>query len=90
MNAETMKLYKEENINMYGSCLPLLVQMPLLLRLLSRAGQCDRAAPGALGMAAKSGAVADPWHILPILIIASMFLVQFITPSPGMDPRSGA
>ncbi|HEY9125715.1 MAG TPA: membrane protein insertase YidC, partial [Acidobacteriaceae bacterium] len=30
MNAETMKLYKEEGINMYGSCLPLLVQMPLL------------------------------------------------------------
>jgi len=25
-------------------------------------------------------------HILPILIIVSMFLVQFITPSPGMDP----
>jgi YidC/Oxa1 family membrane protein insertase len=31
--------------------------------------------------------VADPLHILPILIIASMFLVQFITPSPGMDPN---
>jgi YidC/Oxa1 family membrane protein insertase len=31
-------------------------------------------------------AVADPLHILPVLIIASMFLVQFLTPSPGMDP----
>ena len=28
----------------------------------------------------------DPLHILPILIIVSMFLVQFLTPSPGMDP----
>jgi YidC/Oxa1 family membrane protein insertase len=25
-------------------------------------------------------------HVLPIIIIASMFLVQFITPAPGMDP----
>ncbi|HEU5458793.1 MAG TPA: membrane protein insertase YidC, partial [Terracidiphilus sp.] len=28
----------------------------------------------------------DPTHILPILIIISMFLTQYITPSPGMDP----
>src|SRR5208337_3112890 len=28
----------------------------------------------------------DPLHILPILIIISMFLVQFLTPSPSMDP----
>ena len=28
----------------------------------------------------------DPWHILPILVIISMFLTQYLTPSPGMDP----
>jgi YidC/Oxa1 family membrane protein insertase len=28
----------------------------------------------------------DPYYILPILIIITMFLVQYITPSPGMDP----
>src|ERR1700744_4246433 len=28
----------------------------------------------------------DPTHILPILIILTMFLTQYITPSPGMDP----
>jgi YidC/Oxa1 family membrane protein insertase len=28
----------------------------------------------------------DPHYILPILIIGTMFLVQFITPAPGMDP----
>jgi YidC/Oxa1 family membrane protein insertase len=27
----------------------------------------------------------DPLHILPIFIIASMSLTQFITPQPGMD-----
>jgi len=27
----------------------------------------------------------DPTHVLPILIIITMFLTQFITPSPQMD-----
>ena len=29
MNTEMMALYKAENVNMYGSCLPMLIQMPL-------------------------------------------------------------
>ncbi len=29
MNAEMMDLYKTEGVNMYGSCLPMLIQMPL-------------------------------------------------------------
>ena len=28
----------------------------------------------------------DPLYILPGIILVSMFLVQFLTPSPGMDP----
>jgi len=85
MNAETMKLYSEEGINMYGGCLPLLVQMPLFFayyRVLANVIELRQASWGWL----PNLAVADPLHILPILIIASMFLVQFITPSPGMDP----
>ena len=30
---------------------------------------------------------ADPYHILPILMVVSQFLVQFYTPSPGVDPQ---
>jgi len=85
MNAETMKLYKDEGINMYGSCLPLLVQMPLLYgyyRVLGNVIELRQAHWFWL----PNLAISDPLHILPIVIIASMFLVQFITPSPGMDP----
>ena len=28
----------------------------------------------------------DPLHILPVFIIGTMCLTQFITPSPGVDP----
>ncbi|MGA2351172.1 MAG: membrane protein insertase YidC [Terracidiphilus sp.] len=65
MNAEMMDLYKTEGVNMYGSCLPMLIQMPLFFAYFR---------------------LPDPLHILPILIIISMFLTQYITPSPGMDP----
>jgi YidC/Oxa1 family membrane protein insertase len=85
MNTETMALYKREGINMYGSCLPLLVQMPLLYgyyRVLGNVIELRQAHWGWL----PNLAVSDPLHILPIVIILSMFLVQFITPSPGMDP----
>lgn len=85
MNAETMKLYKDEGINMYGGCLPMLVQMPLFFayyRVLLNAIELRQATWGWL----PNLAAADPLHILPVIIIASMFLVQFITPSPGMDP----
>jgi YidC/Oxa1 family membrane protein insertase len=86
MNTEMMALYKEENVNMYGGCLPLLIQMPLFFayyRVLANVIELRQAHWYWL----HDLSVADPLHILPILIIASMFLVQFITPSPGMDPN---
>ena len=33
INAETMALYKEHNVNPFASCLPLLLQMPILFSL---------------------------------------------------------
>jgi YidC/Oxa1 family membrane protein insertase len=87
MNVETMDLYKREGINMYGSCLPILVQMPLFYgyyRVLANVIELRQASWGWL----PNLAVADPHTIkvLPIIIIVSMFTVQWITPSPGMDP----
>jgi YidC/Oxa1 family membrane protein insertase len=86
MNSEMMALYKQENVNMYGGCLPLLIQMPLFFayyRVLANVIELRQAHWGWL----TDLSVADPLHVLPILIIASMFAVQFITPSPGMDPN---
>jgi YidC/Oxa1 family membrane protein insertase len=85
MNQETMQLYKDEGINMYGSCLPILVQMPLFFayyRVLANVIELRQATWGWLPNLAS----ADPYHVLPVIIIASMFLVQFLTPAPGMDP----
>jgi YidC/Oxa1 family membrane protein insertase len=85
MNAEMMTLYKNEGVNMYGGCLPLVFQMPLFFayyRVLANVIELRQAHWYWL----TDLSVPDPWHILPAIIIVSMFLVQFLTPSPGMDP----
>ncbi len=85
MNTEMMALYKAEGVNMYGSCLPLLIQMPLFFayyRVLLNAVELRQAHWFWL----TDLSMPDPLYILPILIILTMFLVQYITPSPGMDP----
>jgi YidC/Oxa1 family membrane protein insertase len=86
MNTEMMALYKTEGVNMYGSCLPMLFQMPLFFayyRVLLNAVELRQAHWFWLTDLSSP----DPLHILPALIIVSMFLVQFLTPSPGMDPN---
>jgi YidC/Oxa1 family membrane protein insertase len=85
MQAEQMAIMKEEGVNMYGGCLPMLLQMPLFFayyRVLLNAVELRQAHWFWL----TDLSMADPLHLLPILIIGTMFLVQFITPSPGMDP----
>ncbi|WP_058187653.1 membrane protein insertase YidC [Terracidiphilus gabretensis] len=85
MNQEMMALYKTENINMYGSCLPLLIQMPLFFayfRVLQNAVELRQAHWGWL----TDLSTPDPLHILPIVIIVTMLVTQLISPAPGMDP----
>ncbi len=85
MQTEQMAIMKEEGVNMYGGCLPLLLQMPLFFayyRVLLNAVELRQAHWFWL----TDLSMPDPLHILPILIIGTMFFVQFITPSPGMDP----
>ena len=86
MNTEMMALYKENGVNMYGGCLPMLLQMPLFFayyRVLLNAVELRQSHWFWLTDLSSP----DPLKILPILIIITMFLTQFITPSPGVDPN---
>jgi YidC/Oxa1 family membrane protein insertase len=85
MNTEMMALYKTEGVNMYGGCLPMLVQLPLFYayyRVLGDAIELRQAHWFWL----PDLSAPDPTYVLPILIILTMFVTQLITPSPGMDP----
>ena len=85
MNREMQELYKKEGVNMFGGCLPMLVQFPLLLafyEVLENAIELRHAHWFWL----HDLSVADPYHILPILMVGSQFFFQLFTPSPGVDP----
>jgi len=86
MNAEMMALYKQEGVNMYGGCLPMVLQMPLFFayfRVLQNTVELRQAHWGWL----HDLSAPDPLHILPVIIIITMLVTQLITPSPGMDPN---
>ncbi len=83
MNVEMMALYKAEGANMFGGCLPLLLQMPLLfayVRVLRGMPELHQAHWYWLTDLSSP----DPLHLLPLLIVASMLVTQLITPAPGM------
>ncbi len=84
MNKEIFDLQRKEGVNMFGGCLPMLLQYPLLFgfyRMLEYAIELRQAH----WLWLPDLSAADPVHILPIFVIVSMFLSQFFTPSPGMD-----
>jgi YidC/Oxa1 family membrane protein insertase len=81
MNVEMIALYKAEWATMFGGCLPLLLQTPLLfayMAVLRNAPELHQA--HWLWLTDLSS--PDPLHILPLRIITSMLLTQFITPVP--------
>jgi YidC/Oxa1 family membrane protein insertase len=85
MNKEIFDLQKREGVNMFGGCLPMLLQYPLLYgfyRMLGNVIELRQAHWYWL----HNLAAPDPLHILPVFFIVTMFLVQYLTPSPGMDP----
>src|SRR5664279_487956 len=85
MNKEIFDLQKREGVNMFGGCLPMLVQMPLLFgfyKMLSNVIELRHAN----WLWLHDLAAPDPLHLLPAFFIITMFLVQFLTPSPGVDP----
>ena len=86
MNVEIMKLQKDNGVNMFGGCIPTLITLPLLyafFTMLPRVVELRQAH----WLWLPDLQSPDPWHILPILMVVSQFLVQFYTPSPGVDPQ---
>jgi YidC/Oxa1 family membrane protein insertase len=86
MNAEVMQLQKDNGVNMFGGCIPTLIQMPLLLAFFGMLPKVVELRHAHWFWLPDLSA-ADPYHILPIVMVISQFLVQFYTPSPGVDPQ---
>ncbi|MGD8514471.1 MAG: membrane protein insertase YidC [Granulosicoccaceae bacterium] len=82
MQQAMMKLYKEEKINPFGGCLPILIQIPVFIALywvLLESVEL-RQAPFVLWI--KDLSTPDPYFVLPIVMGVTMILQQKLNPSP--------
>ena len=86
---EIMKLYQERQINPFGSCFPLLVQMPIFITMFyvirSFASTHESFTSGGV-LWFQDLSVKDPYHILPILSAVTMLAASEIT-SKNIDPQ---
>ena len=86
MNAAVMDMYKKHNANPLGGCLPMLMQIPVffaIYRVLLNAVELQ-GAPWILWIDDLSR--MDAYFILPLLMGASMYYQQKLTPSNFTDP----
>ncbi|HEX5423220.1 MAG TPA: membrane protein insertase YidC [Candidatus Acidoferrales bacterium] len=86
MNEEVMAVYSREGINPMGSCLPMLLQMPIWWALweVLRGAIELRHAPWIFWIHDLS--VKDPYYILPIAMTITMYLMTKMTPQTAVDP----
>jgi YidC/Oxa1 family membrane protein insertase len=85
IQSQMMNLYKEHGVNPMSGCLPLLLQMPFLIafyKMLSVSIEL-RHAPWMLWIHDLSK--ADPYHVMPLTMAASMIIQQRMTPTT-VDP----
>jgi YidC/Oxa1 family membrane protein insertase len=95
---ETMALYKKHGVNPMGGCLPMLIQIPIFIALYNalstsvemwQAGFLwirDLTRPDSLFTVTLWGGHAYPFNLLALLMGASMWLQQKMSPPAG-DPR---
>lgn len=86
MGQATMELYRKEKVNPMGGCLPLLLQMPILLALYWVFLESVELRHAPFGLWITDLSAKDPYFILPILFGASMWLMQKLSPTPSADP----
>jgi YidC/Oxa1 family membrane protein insertase len=85
MNQAMMELYKEEKINPLGGCLPIVVQIPVFIALYWVLLASVELRQASFYGWIKDLSAADPFYILPALMMGSMILQTKMSPTPP-DP----
>lgn len=95
LQRELMNVYREAGVNPLGGCLPIFVQMPILVGLFLALQNSIELRGAAFGLWIKDLATPDtlfwvvgiPLNPLPIAMGATMILQQKLTPTPTADPN---
>ena len=86
MSQEMMELYKKEKVNPLGGCLPLILQMPIFIALYWALMESVELRHAPFMLWIQDLSAPDPYYVLPLLMGASMFLIQKMSPSTVTDP----
>ncbi|EOZ5531070.1 membrane protein insertase YidC [Vibrio metschnikovii] len=86
MSQEMMELYKKEKVNPLGGCLPILLQMPIFIALYWALMESVELRHSPFFGWIHDLSAQDPYYILPLLMGASMFLIQKMSPNTITDP----
>lgn len=86
LSQEMMALYKSEKVNPLGGCLPLIVQMPIFLALYYMLMGSVELRHARFALWIDDLSAQDPYYILPILMGATMFFIQKMSPTTVTDP----
>ncbi|HAT7747373.1 TPA: membrane protein insertase YidC [Legionella pneumophila] len=81
----TMELYKQEKVNPLGGCLPILIQIPVFIALYWVLLESVELRQAPFIFWINDLASADPYHVLPLIMGATMLIQQKLNPAPA-DP----
>lgn len=93
MNAKVMELYKENNVNPAGGCLPLVIQLPIFWALYSTLFHFNNyiSDPSQTHFLWFNLTQRDPYFVLAILAAATSFIQTKVTsPSSAMNGNDAA
>ena len=86
LNAATMEMYKKNGANPLGGCLPMVLQIPVFFALYRTLLNAVELQGSSWILWIHDLSRMDPYYVLPILMGASMFLQQRMTPNNFTDP----
>lgn len=85
MSQEMMNLYRKEQINPLGGCLPILIQMPVFLALYWTLLESVELRQAPFIFWIRDLSALDPWFVLPLIMGGTMYIQQLLNPAPT-DP----
>lgn len=84
-SAQLMELYKKEKLNPLGGCLPILIQIPVFIALYYVLLESVELRHAPFMFWIKDLSSKDPYYVLPLIMGATMFIQQKMSPPPP-DP----
>jgi YidC/Oxa1 family membrane protein insertase len=85
MNVELMNLYRERGVNPASGCVPMLLTLPVLFGFYSMLSVAIELRGAPFVGWIRDLSVYDPWFVTPVLMGATQFVQQKMTPATG-DP----